>query len=338
MSVVLEQLPQEIVAGLVTMKLLSPGIAPLGEALSGGVASDIWRVVLPAGEICIKRALPKLKVAADWRVPTERNLYEARWLRLAAAAVPGAVPELLGQDPETGTLAMRYLAPREHPVWKACLRDGVIDTDFAAEVGRRLACIHSASACEPAVPAQFPTTAIFLAIRLEPYLLATAKAHPDLAARLSELVKTTVVTQRALVHGDVSPKNILCGREGPMFLDAECAWWGDPAFDIAFCLKHLMLKCLWNPSAQAGYMDCFTALSNTYLAGATWEPPDELEARASALLPGLFLGRVDGKSPVEYLTEEASKQKVRRVARALIKHPCRRLSDIRVEWEKELRR
>jgi hypothetical protein len=27
-------------------------------------------------------------------------------------------------------------------------------------------------------------------------------------------------------HGDVSPKNILVGPQGPVFTDAECAWFG----------------------------------------------------------------------------------------------------------------
>jgi len=44
------------------------------------------------------------------------------------------------------------------------------------------------------------------------------------------------------VHGDVSPKNILVGPKGPVLLDAECAWFGEPAFDLAFCLNHLLLK------------------------------------------------------------------------------------------------
>ena len=333
----IQELPNDMVRGLVAMKLVAPGAAVMGEALTGGVASDIWRAVLPVGEVCIKRALPKLKVTADWHVPTERNVYEARWLRLADSVLPGAVPDVLGQDAQTGTLVIRYLPPENHPVWKARLREGAADPAFAAEVGRRLALIQSASTRDPAVPDQFPATAIFLAIRLEPYLLATAEAHPDLREQLRGLVHTTSTTRVALVHGDVSPKNILCGPQGPMFLDAECAWWGDPAFDIAFCLKHLMLKCLWVPRAQSAYMACFSALGETYLAGATWEPRERLEGRAAALLAGLFLARVDGKSPVEYVTDEAQKEKVRRVGRALTAKPPRRLAEVRLAWEEELR-
>jgi hypothetical protein len=77
-----EPLPEAITAGLVAMGLLAPGAAMQGEALAGGVSSDIWHLILPDGQpICVKRALPKLKVAADWRAPVLRNIYEARWLK-----------------------------------------------------------------------------------------------------------------------------------------------------------------------------------------------------------------------------------------------------------------
>ncbi|WP_222440626.1 phosphotransferase family protein [Siccirubricoccus deserti] len=331
--------PAEILAGLRAMGLLPPGVAVQGEPLTGGVSSDIWRVTLPGrGEVCVKRALPKLKVAADWRAPVSRNLYEARWMRRAAAAAPGAVPALLGQDEATGALAMEWLPPAKNALWKSRLRDGHADPGFAAEVARRLARIHAATAADPTVAAEFPTDAIFHAIRLEPYLLAAARAHPDRAAALEALVATTAGTKRALVHGDVSPKNILDGPGGPVFLDAECAWWGDPAFDLAFCLNHLLLKCLWTPAVRAGFLACFDALASTYLAGVDWEPAAAIEARTAHLLPGLFLARVDGKSPVEYLTAERDKDRVRRVARALLAAPVERLGAVRAAWGEELER
>jgi aminoglycoside phosphotransferase (APT) family kinase protein len=332
-----EPLPEAIAAGLVAMGLLSPAQHAQGEALAGGVSSDIWHLTLPDGqEICVKRALPKLKVAADWRAPVVRNIYEARWLSEADRALPGAVPRLLGQDEATGALAMAFLPPADHPVWKARLRDGHADAGFAAEVGRRIAAIHAHAAAQPDLAADFQTDEIFHAIRLEPYLLATARAHPDLAAVLEDIAAVTARSKRTLVHGDVSPKNILCGPAGPVFLDAECAWWGDPAFDLAFCLNHLLLKCLWTPSASASFMACFEALAARYLAGITWEAADALEARAARLLPGLFLARVDGKSPVEYLTDEHDKNRVRRVARALLTKPTARLMAVRAAWGEEI--
>jgi aminoglycoside phosphotransferase (APT) family kinase protein len=328
--------PADILDALRRMGLLAAGATPHGEVLTGGVSSDIWRVDLPDGPVCMKRALAKLRVAADWHAPVDRNLFEARWMRRANAAMPGAAPMLLGQDAASGALAMQFLSPTDHTLWKNQLRDGHADPAVAASVADRLVRIHAATAADPGLAAEFPTDAIFYAIRLEPYLLATARAHPDLAPQLQGLVATVQANKRALVHGDVSPKNILVGPAGPVFLDAECAWWGDPAFDLAFCLNHLLLKCLWTPRARDDFLACFDAMVDTYLAGVRWEAADALDARAAHLLPGLFLARVDGKSPVEYITADADKDRVRRVARALLIAPPARLDVIRQAWAREL--
>jgi aminoglycoside phosphotransferase (APT) family kinase protein len=150
------------------------------------------------------------------------------------------------------------------------------------------------------------------------------------------LIETTQRNKHALVHGDVSPKNILCGPNGPVFLDAECAWWGDPAFDLAFCLNHLMLKCLWVPAARRALLASFQAMTAAYLPLVGWEPAAALETRAAHLLPALFLARVDGKSPVEYITRDADRDKVRAVARRLLIDPPDRLADVVRAWEKEI--
>ena len=305
-------------------------------ALPGGVSSDIYRVDLPDGvTICIKRALPKLKVTADWRAPVSRNRWEAEWMRIAGEISPSSAPRVLGEDPATGCFAMEYFPPERFSTWKALLACGSIDLDDAARVGDTLGRIHAATADRQDVAARFATDDIFYDIRLEPYLVATARVHPQFAARLNELVETTRRTRRTLVHGDFSPKNILCGAAGPVIVDAECAWFGDPAFDLAFVLNHLLLKGAWRPHWRARYIDAFHALASAYLAHAAWEPSDRLEARAAALLPALMLARIDGKSPVEYLTEPATRDRVRAFASALLASPGARLTAIAALWAEE---
>ncbi|MBS0338331.1 MAG: aminoglycoside phosphotransferase family protein [Proteobacteria bacterium] len=315
--------------------LAGPAETPAAEPLTGGVSSDIWKVALASGTICVKRALPRLRVAQVWEAPVGRNRYERLWMGTATGLVPGIAPRVLAWD-EAGYFAMEYLDPVSHPLWKAELAAGRADAAFAARVGRALARIHAGTANSVEIATQFRTDASFHALRLEPYLLATGRAHPALAARLDELAAITANTRIALVHGDVSPKNILLGPAGPVVLDAECAWYGDPAFDIAFCLNHLLLKCLWVPAARAGFLACFDAFSDTYLSGVDWEPRGKIEARAAALLPGLLLARVDGKSPAEYLTTDQQKDTVRRAATALLQRPVERLAAVRNAWEKEL--
>ena len=324
--------PQQLARALRNMGIVSAHQPARWSALAGGVSSDIYRVDLPTGVICVKRALARLKVAADWRAPVGRNRYEVEWMRVAGAIAPGAVPAILGEDRDAGVFAMAWLPPEHYPVWKAQLAGGTIEPATAAAVGGLLGRIHAATADRADLAERFATDAIFQPIRLEPYLVATGRAHPDLAARFAELVATTASTKRVLVHGDFSPKNLLIGSDGPVILDAECAWYGDPAFDIAFVLNHLLLKGAWHPEWRARYAAAFAALADAYFAQVRWEPAAELEARTAALLPGLMLARIDGKSPVEYLTNEVQKDEVREFTRTLLAAPLPRLAAIAARW------
>ena len=305
-------------------------------ALEGGVSSDIWRVDLPGRSVCIKRALPRLKVAQEWNAPIERNAYEWAWMRFAARHCPDNVPTPLAADAEQGIFAMRFLDPARHPPWKRLLLDGIASVEISAQVAAILAALHNASAGDSQLAEQFASDAIFHAIRLEPYLLATAARHPDLAPQFEALVQRTASTRLALVHGDVSPKNILLGPHGPVFLDAECAWYGDPAFDAAFCLNHFLLKCLARPSSASAYLACFERFADAYLESVRWEARDALEIRIASLLPGLFLARIDGKSPVEYVTDERDRDLVRATARPLVARTPMEVSEIAIAWRAAL--
>ena len=304
--------------------------------LAGGVSSDIWRVDLPGRSICIKRALPRLKVAQPWFAPIERNAWEWAWIGFAALHCPDAVPAPVASDARQGIFAMAYLDPAEYPVWKRQLLDGVVSEQTAARVGAIVARLHAASAGDAGIARRFRTDAIFHAIRLEPYLLATASRHPDLASRLQALERRTAQTRLALVHGDVSPKNILVGPRGPVFLDAECAWHGDPAFDAAFCLNHFLLKCIARPMWSEAYLGCYRAFCDAYLAGVEWESRAGLEARIASLLPALTLARIDGKSPVEYIDDEHDRRRVRDFARPLIADAPARLDQVSARWRAAL--
>jgi tRNA A-37 threonylcarbamoyl transferase component Bud32 len=323
-------------AALVRLRLLAPGEHARYTALTGGVASDIWKVDTPSKTFAIKRALPKLKVASDWYVPVARNAYEVKWMEVVRGIVLEAVPDLLAHDPAAGLFAMAYLDPARYRNWKAALRDGQTDQAFAAQVGCALVRIHAATAKSEVMARTFATDETFHAIRLAAYLEATAPKHPQAADALMALSRDTLATKLTLVHGDVSPKNILIGPKGPVFLDAECAWYGDPAFDLAFCLNHMLLKCIWTPHAAVGFLRLFDILVQNYLAGVNWEPPEVMEARTARLLPGLFLARVDGKSPAEYVTAESDKAKIRCVALHLLSKAPQRLAAIRAAWAQEI--
>ncbi|MEO8537417.1 MAG: phosphotransferase, partial [Betaproteobacteria bacterium] len=300
--------------------------------LSGGVSSDIWRVDTGGRTFCIKCALPRLKTEQPWHAPVGRNAYEWAWINFATRHCPDNVPKPIAHDPGQGIFAMEFLDPTLYPNWKRLLLDGHIDPSVAAAMGTLVARLHAASAGDNAIAAAFPTDAIFDAIRLAPYLIATADRHPDVGGRLRELASRTALTKVALVHGDVSPKNVLVGPGGPVLLDAECAWFGDPAFDVAFCLNHFLLKCAARPARRQALYACFDKFADAYFAGVAWEPRGAIDARVATLLPALSLARVDGKSPVEYLDDD-DRRSIRKIVRPLLVDPPACVDAVRTRWQ-----
>ena len=109
------------------------------EALSGGVSSEIWKV----GDVCVKRALPRLRVAQRWEAPVERNRYERLWLEPPAQR--RRAPRR-ACSPATIAPACSPWSTSTLPVWKERLRQGDADPAFAAQVGATLAAIHAATA------------------------------------------------------------------------------------------------------------------------------------------------------------------------------------------------
>lgn len=283
------------------------GIAPDGAVgavvpLTGGVASDIAMVEVAGRRICVKFALGRLKVAEEWLAPTHRNAAEYAWLTVAASIVPDGAVQLYGRSERLHGFAMEYLEGSDVTLWKAELLRGAAPGSQAERVGDMLGLIHRGSARSGFDTAPFHNRDDFRALRIEPYLTFTAGRHPALAPALTALADMLHAGDKVLVHGDVSPKNILFRGARPVMLDAECATMGDASFDPAFCLNHLLLKSIHLPQGRAALLAAVKRFWSAYAAHIVWEDAAALEARVARLIPALMLARVDGKSPVEYLT------------------------------------
>jgi hypothetical protein len=147
--------------------LLESGLARDGESavwtlLPGGVSGDVWRVDLPGRSLCVKRALARLRVAAECLAPVERNASEWAWFEVARGVAPNAAPLLLAHAARRGVFAMEYLPPDRFPLWKQLLLDGHCDPEVAAAVRSVLRKIHAATANDTDIAARFATDAVFL--------------------------------------------------------------------------------------------------------------------------------------------------------------------------------
>jgi aminoglycoside phosphotransferase (APT) family kinase protein len=281
------------------------------QPLCGGVSSDIWLIDDGRQKLVLKRALPKLRVADDWFADVSRNRHEQEYMDYVARFLPGAVPRIVHRDPEHGFFLMEYLG-LEFANWKTMLLDGQADPEHARQAAGILATIHRHSWHDPEARARFATTPQFRQLRIDPYLVTTGDRHPHLRSRFHEEAERLANTNLCLVHGDFSPKNILISPERMLLLDCEVAWFGDPAFDIAFLLNHLLLKALHLDGSASSYLILADTAWQTYSSGLTREQQTGLEERVYRLLPMLMLARVDGKSPLEYLTDESKRERVRR--------------------------
>jgi len=300
--------------------------------LAGGVSAETWRIETDSEVLVVKRALEQLKVDADWHAHPGRINSEVAWLRFVDSFMPGATPKVLAHAPQLHCFSMGFL---DYPLWKTELLEGTADMEFAAKVARQLAAIHSTSTHQPGVAEQFHNDSSFIDLRVEPYFLTTASRNPAIAEIITKLGYGVLENKTALMQGDISPKNILKGPDGAVFLDAETACFGDPAFDMAFCLTHLMLKALLHAKLNAGDADRFTAavrlMLAEYLSAVDWEPPANIAPRISKLLLVIMLARVDGKSPVDYL-DDRQQLKIRSFCTQAIANQASYLEVITRDW------
>jgi len=303
------------------------------EPLTGGVSSDISLVVDGKRRFVVKRALPKLRVKDDWQADPRRNRVEQDYLRWVGAFQPDAVPAILASHEGLSCFAMEYLGPGYTP-WKTLLLAGNRERSHARRAGHILGTIHARSWSDPEAQSRFNTTPNFHQLRTDPYLLTAARRQPDLGPMIVEEARRLESRQLALVHGDYSPKNLLATAARLVVLDCEVAWYGDPAFDLAFLLNHLLLKALKCRDGR-GLLQLAGDFLDAYRERLGSDRARTAEEPLPRLLPMLMLARVDGKSPVEYLTPD-DQAIVRRFSREQIVQPPENLPTLFTGWQARL--
>lgn len=274
-------------------------------SLGGGVSNVVLAVESNQGQLVLKQSLERLRVQDEWVAPQRRILTEAAALNIAKELTPTAVPTVVDVDPGRFTLTIEH-APAGWTDWKTNLLDGSVDGRIAVRLGEVLATWHTATLNGRHLPAALiEDTETFEVLRLRPYHETVALRHPDLAPAIAQVVDGIRAGRRTLVHGDFSPKNVLVGQAGEVWvIDFEVAHFGDPAFDLAFLLSHLLLKAVHRKSSD----DRFDAAATAFVSSYTSHVPAALRPRArelSAQVGCLLLARVDGKSPAEYLDDDA---------------------------------
>ena len=282
--------------------------------LAGGVSGEILAVDAGLTQLVVKQALPRLRVQADWTADPNRILAEAAALRLAATISPDAVPPVIDIDAGTHTLVMGR-APQTWRSWKQDLLDGRVAASVAGRLGELLAAWHTGTAGDPQVARSFGDLDAFIDLRIDPFYRTTADAHPDLAATIGDLAGRLRSDPVCLVHGDFSPKNVLTGGQAVWVLDWEVAHYGDPVFDLAFLLSHLFCKAIHRRDTD--YRVAAAAFLSAYRSAAHPAATAGDDTYLAAQTACLVLARVDGTSPVDYLTSP-QRSRARALARTAL--------------------
>lgn len=325
---------------------IGPGEPVEVSVLAGGVSNQVLYVARPTApgqDFVLKQARGQLRVADPWFCTVERIWREVEVLRIcqsllhnpAAGASPlrATTPQVLWEDRNEYLFAMTA-APRNAPTWKALLLRGEFSAELAQASGDLLGRLHAASWHNPQVAAALDDRQIYDELRLDPYYRTLAARVPDFAEELKQLIAETLSHRHALVHADFSPKNLLVAPGELLLVDFETGHYGDPAFDLGFFLTHLALKTVYHRAHHREMLRLIEAFWAAYLQALAQRVDVQdrraLEARAVRHLAACMWARLDGKSPVEYLTDPAQREFVRGLCRAVFRAPPAQLAEI---WE-----
>ena len=150
------------------------------------------------------------------------------------------MPEVLAHADEQFLFVMSH-APAGSRNWKEELLAGRVDRETARRAGELLAAVHA----DP--DEEFDDQTPLVQGRVDPYHRTAAAANAEVAELVRAEVERLLATRDAHVLGDWSPKNLLVYPDRVLALDFEVVHRGDPAFDVAFLLTHLVMKSVHLP-------------------------------------------------------------------------------------------
>ena len=276
------------------------------EPLSGGVSCRVWKIQVNTERWVIKQALEKLDVKVDWFSDVERIHREHEVMKQLELVIPDTnIPKILHVD-YVKHIYLMTCAEEGVQTWKDLLMLGIFNSVSAKSAAEILSQIHLQShKMDAKVQLAFNDQKYFVQLRIDPFHRFLIEKYPELSVEINRLI-TAITEQRiCLVHGDFSPKNMLVEKSGNIVLiDYEVAHWGNPVFDLAYCLGHMMLKA-WHLNKPEEMLALIKVFISNY------------QGKIIDLLPHLglmLLARMDGKSPVNYIEDDKLKQIIRNTA------------------------
>ncbi|HXB21163.1 MAG TPA: S-methyl-5-thioribose kinase [Candidatus Solibacter sp.] len=261
-----------------------PSLTPyLGGTLAGWQACEVgdgnvnlvFAVQGPAGSLCLKQALPFVRMVGEsWPLTVERAFFEYQCLEEHRRHVPDLLPKIYYYDPKMRVIVMEYLHP--HLILLKGMMAGIRYPRLAEDISEYLArtLFYTSSFGMPAAEKK-RKMALFCGntelcrimedvIFTDPYHIHvrnrwTSPQLDSVAAEFREDVQLKIAASRlklaymtkteALIHGDLHTGSIMVTPENTRVIDHEFAFYGPMGFDIGAVIGNLLL----NYFSQEGY-------------------------------------------------------------------------------------
>jgi aminoglycoside phosphotransferase (APT) family kinase protein len=274
--------------------------------LLGGVSCKVWKITRNNDQWVLKQALEKLDVEADWFSDVERIHREHEVMHQIERIISDSdIPKIIHVDYKNHVYMMSFVRDASD-TWKSEMMRGIFNPECAKSAGTLLSKIHGFShKIDKKHQSEFKDQSYFIQLRIEAFHRFLIQKYPEIQADINQLIDELTLEKTCLVHGDFSPKNMLVKANGEIvLLDFEVAHWGNPVFDLAYCLGHLMLKA-WHLHKVDEIFELMILFLDSY------------GLKVKNLIPHLglmLLARMDGKSPINYIQDPKLKDQIRSIA------------------------
>lgn len=234
--------------------------------VADGNLNSVFLVDGPNGGVCVKQALPFVRVAGEsWPLDINRAFFEASYAARVAPDVGGLAPALHHYDPDHFVIVMEKLEP--HVIlWKGLIA-GQRFPRAPAHVAEYVAqaAFHTSDLAIP-FERKFADVALFAKnvalqritvdlVFTDPYVeVWRNKVTPPLEAwaaalRSDNALKSTVACLRlaylnkpqSLLHGDLHSCSVMVTADDTRVIDGEFAWYGPTGFDVGNFLAHYVM-------------------------------------------------------------------------------------------------
>ena len=235
--------------------------------VSDGNLNQVFMVTGPAGAVCVKQALPYVRVAGpDWQLPLSRAFFEAAYYDRVGSHVGKLIPKVYHYDPKLFCIVMEWLSP--HIILRRGLVGGNRYQGVARDVGEYLAraCFFTSDLAQrfetknddEAVFAKNQATERITVdlIFADPYrtsprnrwttpqlddMAAAFHADAPLKGAAARWGHRFIACPQALVHGDLHTGSVMVTEDDTRVIDPEFAFYGPIGFDLGAFLGNLLM-------------------------------------------------------------------------------------------------